>query len=270
MLQNVNLEKKLAREEYHAIVSGLQRRLFELEKACWDHGVSSMVVFEGWETAGKGGCISALTQRLDPRGFKVYATNAPRTFEQKYPWLWRFWLKTPNRGEMVIFDRSWYRRVLEERVSGVTGADQARQAYADIVDFERTLFDDGVVILKFFLHISKKEQKKRFKKIEQNPLESWRVREDEWHVHSRYDDYFEHADMALESTESDFAPWTIVEATSRWHARRKVFDVVIAALERRLGGRDSRVEADEQEGAPDAELRAAMRSLEVGDEEADG
>lgn len=262
MLQNVNLEKKLPREDYNKLLPALQRRLFELEKACWDHGVSSILVFEGWETAGKGGCISALTQRLDPRGFKVYAINAPRTFEQKFPWLWRFWLKTPNRGEMVILDRSWYRRVLDERVSGVTSAEEARQAYADIVEFERTLYDDGVAILKFFLHISKKEQKKRIRKIEQNPLESWRTKEDEWHVHSRYDDFFEHADAALESTESDFAPWTIVEATSRWHARRKVFDIVIAALERRLGDRASGVEPDEQEGAPDDELRAAMHSLD--------
>ena len=136
----------------------LQTRLYDLEKACWDNGVPTIIVFEGWDASGKGTTISALTQRLDPRGFKLYPITAPRTYEQQRPWLWRFWLKVPNRGEMVIFDHSWYGRVLEERVEGTIPEKAWRQAYRDITEFERMLADDGTVILKFFLHISKKEQ----------------------------------------------------------------------------------------------------------------
>jgi AMP-polyphosphate phosphotransferase len=119
----------------------------------------SIVVFEGWDAAGKGGAISTLTQRLDARGFKVYATQAPRTLERGFPWLWRFWLKVPSRGEMVIFDQNWYSRVLAERVEGLISQRAWRAAYRDINDFERMLADDGTVILKFFFHISEKEQK---------------------------------------------------------------------------------------------------------------
>lgn len=165
MLENINLKKKLSREEYKLALPNLQQRLYDLEKACWDHGIPTVIVFEGWDASGKGTAIAALTQRLDPRGFKLYPITAPRTYEQQRPWLWRFWLKVPNRGEMVIFDRSWYSRVMEERVEKSIPEKEWRQAYRDIVEFERMLADDGAVILKFFLHISKKEQKERFEAI---------------------------------------------------------------------------------------------------------
>src|SRR5262249_22759445 len=158
----INLKKKLSREDSKRLLPPLQLRLNDLEKACWDHHVPTMIVFEGWDAAGKGTIISALTQRLDPRGFKLYPITAPRTYEQLRPWLWRFWLKVPNRGEMVLFDRSWYRRVLDERVEKEIPEKAWRQAFKDIVEFERMLADDGAAILKFFLHISKKEQKERF------------------------------------------------------------------------------------------------------------
>jgi polyphosphate kinase 2 (PPK2 family) len=161
ILENVNLKRRLSREEYSQYLPSLQRRLFELEKACWDHKISSIIVVEGWDAAGKGGVIAALTQRLDPRGFKVYATPAPRTYEQGFPWLWRFWQKVPNRGEMVIFDQSWYGRVLEERVMQTIDKPAWRAAFRDIVDFERMLADDGTVILKFFLHIDKSIRRPR-------------------------------------------------------------------------------------------------------------
>src|ERR1043166_6477344 len=162
MLEKLNLNRKLSREECDRLLPGLQRRLYDLEKACWDHKIASIAVFEGWDAAGKGSAINTLTQRLDPRGFKVYATQLPRTLEQGFPWLWRFWLKVPCRGEMVIFDQSWYTRVLTERVEGMISERAWRAAYRDIIDFERMLTDDGAVVLKFFFHISEKEQRRRF------------------------------------------------------------------------------------------------------------
>ncbi len=128
MLENVNLSLSLGRQAWQRELPSLQERLFDLEKACWDHGIPSMIIFEGWEAAGKGGAISTLTARLDARGFKLYAITPPRTYEQEYPWLWRFWLKVPNRGEMAIFDHSWYRRVLDDRVEKTVPAREWRKA----------------------------------------------------------------------------------------------------------------------------------------------
>src|SRR5215207_5356811 len=135
MLETINLDRKMSRVDYERSVPAQQLRLYDLERACWQKGVSSIVLFEGWDASGKGGCVSALTQRLDPRGFKLYAINPPRTFEQGYPWLWRFWLKIPNAGEMVILDRSWYRRVIDEHIEGNLNAAGQRSAIKDIVDF---------------------------------------------------------------------------------------------------------------------------------------
>jgi polyphosphate kinase 2 (PPK2 family) len=261
MLENVNLKRKLARDEYKRREPLLQRRLYDLEKACWDHGISSMVLFEGWDAAGKGGAIATLTQRLDPRGFKMYAINPARTYEQTRPWLWRFWLKAPNRGEMTIFDRSWYMRVLDDRVEGAVSEPVWRAAYRDITEFERMLADDGAVILKFFLHISKKEQKSRFQEIGEDPLEAWRVTGDDWARHKKYDPYLEAVEEMLELTESEYAPWTIVEATSRWYARHKVFTTIITALEARLGA-EAPPRDDTEAARRGADLRAAMDSLE--------
>ncbi|GIU75681.1 MAG: hypothetical protein KatS3mg004_2768 [Bryobacteraceae bacterium] len=235
MLENVNLNLSLGRQAWQRELPALQRRLFDLEKACWDHGIPSIIVFEGWEAAGKGGAIATLTARLDARGFKLHTITPPRTHEQEYPWLWRFWLKAPNRGEMAIFDHSWYRRVLDDRVEKLVPKKEWRKAYLDIAEFERMLADDGTVILTFWFHISKKEQKKRFEKIEKDPLESWRITKDDWKRHEKYDQYLRAAEEMFERTESEYAPWTIVEATCRRWARRKVFQTIIAALERALG-----------------------------------
>jgi AMP-polyphosphate phosphotransferase len=261
MLENINLKKKLSREEYKLVVPGLQTRLYDLEKACWDNGTPTIVVFEGWDASGKGTTIAALTQRLDPRGFKLYPITSPRTYEQQRPWLWRFWLKVPNRGEMVIFDHSWYGRVLEERVEGSIPEKTWRQAYRDIQDFERMLADDGTAFLKFFLHISKKEQRKRFELIQSDPLEAWRVTSADWTRNKKYDQYLAAYEDMLELTESEFAPWTIVEATSKWHTRRRVFETIIATLENWLGDKAPTPSKSQVDVKRDAELRAAMESL---------
>lgn len=263
MLENINLKKKLSHADYNQALPLLQHRLYDLEKASWDHGVPTVILFEGWDASGKGTATAALTQRLDPRGFRLYPITAPRTHEQQYPWLWRFWLKAPNRGEMVIFDRSWYLRVLEERVERVVPEKQWRDAYRDIVEFERMLADDGTLILKFFLHISKKEQKKRFRAIEDNPLEAWRVTTADWDRHRKYGQYLAAVEEMLELTESEFAPWTIVEATSKWYARKKIFETIIGSMEKHLGPRAPRAVESARVAKRDAELRSAAESLEA-------
>ncbi|MEZ5354280.1 MAG: hypothetical protein R2762_16710 [Bryobacteraceae bacterium] len=262
MLENVNLNRSLSREQYKREMPALQRRLYDLEKACWDQEVASILLFEGWDAAGKGGAISTITQRLDPRGFKLYSIEPPRTFEQNRPWLYRFWLKIPNRGEMVILDHSWYRRVLGDRVDKRIALHEWREAYQDINEYERMLADDGVAIVKFFFHVSRKEQRRRFRKLSKNPLQSWRIDRAAWRQNERYADYLEAAEEMLEVTESDVAPWTIIEATSRWHARRRVFETVIDALERRLGEHAPPPTVSGQSAENDDDVRNALDLLD--------
>jgi polyphosphate kinase 2 (PPK2 family) len=234
MLEQVDLTKRLSKREYKERFPDLRDRLYDLQKACWDAGIPNVILFEGWDAAGKGTSINLLTQRLDPRGFKLYAIREARTYETHMPWLWRFWLKLPNHGQMAIFDRSWYGRVLVERVERLTPEDQWRQAYQNIVDFERTLADDGHVICKFFLHISKKEQRRRLKKLEKDPLESWHVEPEDWEHHKKYDDYVAAIEEMLARTDTEWGRWTIVEATDRRWTRIKIFETIVHRLENAL------------------------------------
>jgi polyphosphate kinase 2 (PPK2 family) len=234
MLEKIDLSRKLTKKEYRTAIPRLQRRLYDLEKACWDANMPSVIVFEGWDAAGKGTSINLLTSRLDPRGFKLYPIQAARTYETHLPWLWRFWRKLPNYGEMAIFDRSWYGRVLVERVEGLTPVREWRKGYRDIVDFERTIADDGYVVIKFWLHISKKEQKRRFRMLEKDPLKSWHVQPEDWEHHRKYNEYVLAVEEMLERTDTEWGPWTIVEATNKRWARVKVFETIIRRLEEAL------------------------------------
>jgi polyphosphate kinase 2 (PPK2 family) len=238
MLEQIDLTKKLSKQEYKARLPYLRNRLYDLQKACWDAGVPSVILFEGWDAAGKGTSVRALTRRLEPRGFKLHPIQAPRTYETHMPWLWRFWLKLPNYGEMAIFDRSWYGRVLVERVEGLTPERKWRKGYRDIVNFERAIADDGYAIIKFWLHISKEEQKKRFKMLEKDPLTAWHVQPEDWDHHRKYDEYFLAVEEMLERTETEWGPWTIVEATDRRWSRTKMFQTIINSLEEALRERD--------------------------------
>lgn len=234
MLEKVDLTKKYPKKKYKAEMPGLRRRLYDLHRASWKAGIPTVVLFEGWDASGKGTTIGSLTRRLDPRGFKLHPIQAPRTYETMHPWLWRFWLKIPNYGEMAIFDRSWYGRVLVERVEDLTPKDEWRKGYRDIVDFEQTLAADGYLFVKFWLHISKKEQKKRFKKLEKDPLESWHVTKEDWDHHDKYKHYLRAVEEMLERTETEWGPWTIVESTDRRWARIKVIRTLINRLTDRL------------------------------------
>jgi polyphosphate kinase 2 (PPK2 family) len=234
MLEKIDLNRKLPKGEYKTLMPRLRDQLYDLQKTCWESGIPTVILFEGWDAAGKGTAVKALTRRLEPRGFKLYPIQAPRTYETHMPWLWRFWLKLPNYGEMAIFDRSWYGRVLVERVEQLTPETAWRKAYRDIANFERTIADDGYVIVKFWLHISQKEQKQRFKKLEADPLESWHVQPEDWEHHRKYDEYLRAIEEMLERTETEWGPWTIVEATDRRWARVKIFTTIINSLEEAL------------------------------------
>jgi polyphosphate kinase 2 (PPK2 family) len=245
MLEALDLSQALSKEEYHRRLPWTQHRLHRLQRACWEAKVATVVVFEGWDAAGKGTAINKLTQRLEPRRFSLYAIHEPRTFEQQLPWMWRFWVKVPNWGEMALFDRSWYGRVLVERVEGLANERQWREAYGDILSFERALADDRYRIVKFFLHISKEQQEERFRFLESDPATSWHVEAEDWEHHKKYDEYLLAVEEMLERTESEWGPWTLVEATNRRWARAKVFDTLIRSMEEGLVSHGNEVPEDD-------------------------
>lgn len=235
MLEQVDLDQAVAKVEYQRRLPFLQQRLYSLAHATFKANIPVAVVFEGWAAAGKGSVISVLTERLDARGFRVVAITPPRTSETRYPWLWRFWLKTPAYGQMVIFDGSWYRRVLVDRLMKTVRQRDWERAYHDIAEFEEQLANDGTLIVKFWLHISRKEQAKRFKKLRQDKLTAWRVSDEDAAQHRAYPKYLEAVEEMLARTDAPYAPWTLVPATDRYHARVAVYETLIRGLETRLG-----------------------------------
>ncbi len=234
MLEQLDLTQSVSKADYERRLPELQARLYDLEHAMFRAGVPVAVVFEGWAAAGKGSTIRTLSERLDPRGFQVASILPPRTHETFYPWMWRFWLKIPARGQMVIFDTSWYRRVTIERVTKKVKKSEWQKAYQDVVEFEETLAADGTVIVKFWLHIDKKEQGKRFKKLLKTKLTAWQVSPEDAAQHKHYDKYLEAVEEMLVRTDTFLAPWTIVEAHDGRFTRVKVYETLIAALESRL------------------------------------
>ena len=234
MLEQIDLSRKVTKKEYKAEIEELEIRLAFLQREAKRLGVPVIIVFEGWDAAGKGTLINHLILPLDPRGFSVYSTLSPNEEEALRPFLWRFWTRTPARGRIALFDRSWYRKVLIDRTEqGLSEADLGN-AFRDIRAFERQLVNDGNVIIKFFLHISKDEQKKRFKKLQKNPATAWRVTKEDLKRHKKYDEYLAATEQMIAETETDTAPWTVIEATDRRFATLKIFNRVIAALENRI------------------------------------
>lgn len=235
MLEQADLTLTLAKKAYKQILPLQMARLLDLERLIYEQKRPVMIVFEGWDAAGKGTTIRALTEPLDPRGFKVLPTNAPRTHEQQKPWLWRFWMQIPRHGQIAIFDRSWYGRVLVERVEGLTPIPEWIRAYEEINAFERTLADDQTIFIKFWLHISKVEQLRRFLYLSQQPDLAWHVAAEDWEHHRKYDEYLAAVRDMLTNTNTSVAPWTVIPATDPNYRTYQVFRTLIERLEVGLG-----------------------------------
>lgn len=247
MLDSIDLERKLSKEEYNGAKEGLAMELASLQRRIRELGIPVIVVFEGWEASGKGTAINELILPLDPRGFTVKSIKPPTEEERMRPFLWRFWMRTPLRGRLAIFDRSWYSPVLGGRVEEEKDEARLEQAYQDIRSFERQLNDDGCVIIKFFMHISKSEQRRRFEKLEENPSTAWRVTKDDWKAHKKYRKYLSAVEDMLSRTDSEFAPWTIVEAHDRRFAHFKMFNTVVDALKTSIEKKERAQEAKKAE-----------------------
>lgn len=234
MLEKVDLTRQLSKEDHHEQMKKLQERLRLLQHACLDAKVATTIVLEGWDAAGKGSMVGVLVEKLDPRGFRVRATYAPLVDELYRPWLWRFWMRLPAAGEIVVFDRSWYGRVLVERIEEVATPEEVEAAFGEIDAFERNLADDGQVLVKLFLHISRKEQKKRFKKAEGDPYARWKIRPEDWRHHAQYDQIYQATEEMLERTSTTHAPWSIIEANDKRWAQVEAFRAIVDAVEGRL------------------------------------
>ncbi len=234
MLEKIDLKKKCQGKEYKAKLEEESAKLSVLQRQCKEAGIPVIIVFEGFGAAGKGTQINRLIQAMDPRGFSVYTSNKESEDERLHPFLWRYWTKIPAKGRFAIFDRSWYRRVLVDRFDKITKKEELPSAFHDILSFERQLTDDGTVIIKFFLYISKEEQKKRFKLLEDSRETAWKVTEADWKRNKEYSEYLKINEEMLEKTDTDYAPWVIVEAMDKNYAALKIISSVTARLEKEL------------------------------------
>lgn len=234
MLEQIDLSKKMGKKEFHKQMDVLGVEIARLQRECKNLKIPVMIVFEGFGASGKGSLINQLIRPLDPRGFHVYAINGESEDEQMRPFLWRFWTKIPEKGRIAIFDRSWYRRVLVDRFDKVTTETQLGYAYQEINTFEETLADDGTVIIKFFLDITKKEQKKRFDKLLDSKETAWRVSKGDIQRNKEFDRYKEMNEEMLQKTDTEYAPWVIVEAMDREYAAVKVVSATVERLQRQI------------------------------------
>ena len=232
----IRLEKLSAKRmpggksDYEARLKSLQTQLMRVQQTYWHGGGRAVIVFEGWDAAGKGGTIRRMTELLDPRGVHVWPISAPSPAEQGRHYLWRFWQRLPERGTFAIFDRSWYGRVLVERVEGFAKPPEWRRAYDEINEFERLLVDDGVRIVKLFLHITPEEQLKRFRERLTNPYKRWKITDEDLRNRARWDDYVVAAEDMFDRTSTTLAPWHAIPADSKWHARVRSLEIVTEAL----------------------------------------
>src|SRR3712207_4843443 len=236
-LDEVDLSLKLKRKEYEERLAAAQQRLVQLRLACagltgdGQLGPPVCCVFEGWDASGKGGAIKRLLAEIDVRHVRVVSFAAPTPDEKRHHFLWRFWPKLPGWGGMAVFDRSWYGRVLVERVEGFATEQEWRRGYDEIVEFERTLAAEGMLIVKFWLHISEEEQLERFERRRDNPLKSWKLTEEDWRNRGRRAQYEEAIDDMLERTDGEWGRWHVVAGDSKKYARVFVVETVNREIE---------------------------------------
>ena len=245
-LDELDLSLSLPKSEYKERLDAAQTRLTELRLALGGKlpgyegrlGPALAVVFEGWDASGKGGTLKRLVEPLDPRHVHVAQYAAPTEREKRHHFLWRFWPALPGLGGMTVFDRSWYGRVLVERVEAFATPEEWERAYATIVGFERTFCIEGGVLVKFWLHISEEEQLARFERRRDDPLKSWKITGEDWRNREKRSLYAEAVEDMLERTEHSHAPWQLVEGDDKRYARVKVVETVIAEVERGMRERD--------------------------------
>ena len=233
-LAEIPLDKQVDEAEYKEKLKGLQSRLGALHNRLYRKRVPVVIAYEGWDAAGKGGNIKRVTGALDPRGFEVHPIASPEPHEKARHYLWRFWTRLPKTGHIAIFDRSWYGRVMVERLEGFCSENDWRRAYNEINEFEKELADWGAVIIKFWVQIDKDTQLARFTERQNTPEKQWKITDEDWRNREKWDAYEQAVDEMLQKTSTVYAPWHILESVDKKYARLKALEIIIAALEKAL------------------------------------
>ena len=233
-LSEVSLDKELSDEEYERLLDMYQKRLGELHNELYRKKVPVIIAYEGWDAAGKGGNIRRIAEALDPRGYEVHPIASPEPHEKARHYLWRFWNRLPKTGHIAIFDRTWYGRVMVERLEGFCSTNDWQRAYVEINEFERELADWGAIIVKFWVQIDKDTQLERFKDRENTPEKRWKITEEDWRNREKWDSYEVAVNEMLQKTNTAYAPWHILESNDKKYARIKALKTVIEAIEDKL------------------------------------
>jgi len=231
MLSELDLSKSLSKSAAAPRIKALQSRLRLLQYAVQEANVPIVICLEGWNACGRGEVIKKLSELLDPRLYQVNRGRPPSPLELRYHFLWRYQLALPRKGEMVIFDHSWYSRVLEDRCNRQIGKKLWRRAYSQINEYERWLVDDGTVLIKFWLHISRKEQRRRFRAYRKDPLLRWKVTKAYWRHHKHYNRWLKAAEEMITRCGTAYAPWTVIEGENPQCARVRALETVAARME---------------------------------------
>ena len=239
LLAEVDLSPSLTDVEYKKELKKLQKRLGELHNVIYRKKIPVILCYEGWDAAGKGGNIRRVARPLDPRGFDVMPIASPEPHEKARHYLWRFWTRLPRSGHFCIFDRTWYGRVMVERLEGFCAEEDWQRAYNEINEFERQLTDWGAVVLKFWIHIDQDTQLQRFNDRQNTPEKAWKLTEEDWRNREKWPQYEEAINEMLQKTSTKNAPWFIIESNDKKYARIKALKIVIEALEKACEGKIS-------------------------------
>ena len=234
ILSKADLSLSYTREEYKEKLDKLQKKMDKLHGELYRRRIPVVLGFEGWDAGGKGGAIKRLTAKMDARGYVVNPTASPNDIEKAHHYLWRFWRAMPKDGHVAIFDRTWYGRVMVERIEGFCTTEEWKRAYKEINDMEKDLYNAGAIVIKFWMHIDKDEQERRFKERQDNPEKQWKITDEDWRNREKWDQYEDAVNEMLMRTSTDYAPWVVVEGNSKYYARVKVLQTVVDAIEERL------------------------------------
>lgn len=234
-LDDLDQSKSLEQDDYKKQLKQHQLQLLNMQLRLREKKNSVVLVLEGPDAAGKGGAIKRVVERLDPRLVRVYSIVKPTPEEYQHHYMWRFWNKLPPWGHFVVFDRSWYGRVLVERVEGFCTEAEWKRAYREINEFERLLTDDGTILVKIYLHISKDEQLDRFKRREADPYKHWKISDEDWRNRRHWDDHNRAAEEMFERTSTPEAPWTVIPGNYKWYARVKTLKTICERVQAALG-----------------------------------
>ena len=233
LLKEVDLKgKTLTEEEYDKKLDDLQDELSQLHYKLYRKKIPVIIAYEGWDAAGKGGNIKRITGALDPRGFEVQPIASPEPHEKARHFLWRFWTRLPRTGHIAIFDRTWYGRVMVERIEGFCSENDWQRAYNEINEFEKELTDWGAVVIKFWVQIDKRTQLKRFKERQATPEKQWKITDEDWRNREKWNQYEQAIDEMIQKTSTEFAPWYILESVDKKYARIKALEIVVEELKK--------------------------------------